>query len=311
MEIILIPSNKSKAYRLSFGIFKIAASVVFLLVVITTGIFYSANQFIEKRAESLYHDLYAERENEWENKFEQQRVSIDSIRINAQKNLDTLSVRLSTLQAHLLRLDALGSRLVDIADISDIDFNMLEPPGLGGPSTITLQDSLCAVDLLGELQIVSHKIEDRNEKFLAMESIWLDSDIHTQAIPHGDVVNNSWVSSAFGWRTDPVSGKKEFHRGIDLVAKSGTHVSSSADGIVTWSGQYAGYGNMVEVSHGNSYVTRYAHNKEHLVDVGDRVIKGQSIAVLGSSGRSTGPHVHFEVIKNGKHVNPRKIISIN
>lgn len=311
MEIILIPNNSNKARRLSFGAFKMFATGLFLLAVITAGIFYSAQQFIEQRTQSLYHELYAERENEWQNKFEQQRVDVDSIRANAQKNLDTLSVKLSTLQAHLLRLDALGAHLVDIADISDIDFNMLEPPGLGGPSAVALQGSLCVGDLLGELRVVSQKVEDHNEKFLAMESIWLDSDIHDQMIPQGNVVNGSWMSSAFGWRTDPMSGKKEFHRGIDLVAKLGTHVLSAADGIVTWSGQYAGYGNMVEVSHGNGYVTRYAHNKENLVVVGDRVTKGQKIAVLGSSGHSTGPHVHYEVIKNGRHVNPKKFISIN
>ncbi len=108
-----------------------------------------------------------------------------------------------------------------------------------------------------------------------------------------------------------MSGKREFHEGVDFASKSGSLVSSVGAGIVTWSGKRFGYGYMVEINHGNGYVTRYAHNKKNLVSVGEKVEKGQAIAVIGSTGRSTGPHVHFEVVHNGKHVNPKKFFSVN
>ncbi|MCK5668827.1 MAG: M23 family metallopeptidase [Gammaproteobacteria bacterium] len=176
---------------------------------------------------------------------------------------------------------------------------------------MTEQTSLGVIDFVEALQAVSQSIEDRSEKFTAMESMLLDSNIQSQILPEGSPVTGGWTSSLFGWRTDPISGKKGFHEGIDFAGRTGSNVSSVAAGIVTWSGKDSGFGRMVEISHGNGYVTRYAHNKKNLVAVGDKVEKGQKIAVMGSSGRSTGPHVHFEVVHNGRHVNPRKFVSIN
>ncbi len=111
-------------------------------------------------------------------------------------------------------------------------------------------------------------------------------------------------------RTDPITGKMEFHGGIDYAGKTGSSILSVASGIVTWSGVRYGYGNMVEINHGNGYQTRYAHNKKNLVVVGQKVEQGQIVALMGSSGRATGPHVHFEVVNNGKAVNPKKYISL-
>ncbi len=188
---------------------------------------------------------------------------------------------------------------------------MLEPPGLGGPLMMTEQTSLGVIDFVEALQAVSQRVGDKSEKFEAIESMLLDNNIQAQILPEGSPVTGGWTSSLFGWRTDPISGRKDFHEGVDLAGRHGSNVSSVAAGIVTWSGGHSGYGKMVEISHGNGYVTRYAHNKKNLVVVGDKVEKGQKIAVMGSSGRSTGPHVHFEVVHNGRHVNPRKFVSIN
>jgi murein DD-endopeptidase MepM/ murein hydrolase activator NlpD len=282
-----------------------------LFLTLVVGTFHIGSEFATSQAEVSYSELDVQRENYWKQEIEKQQVNIDTAKSNAVKNLDALSVRLSTLQAHLLRLDALGSRLIDIANMSDTEFNMLEPPGLGGPLMVTEQKSLGVIDFVEELQAVSQKIEDRSDKFMAMESMLLDSNVQAQILPEGSPVTGGWTSSLFGWRTDPISGKKDFHEGIDLAGRSGSNVSSVATGIVTWSGRHSGYGNMIEISHGNGYVTRYAHNKKNLVVVGDKVEKGQNIAVMGSSGRSTGPHVHFEVVHNGRHVNPRKFVSIN
>jgi len=310
MELILVSNNRNRTYRLPIGLLgTLFIGLVFLALVV--GTFHIGSKTAASQAEVSYSELNAQKDNQLQRELAKQQADIDAAKNNAEKNLDALSARLSTLQAHLLRLDALGSRLIEIANISDKEFNMLEPPGLGGPLMMTEQNSLGVIDFVEALQAVSQSVEDRSEKFTAMESMLLDSNIQSQILPEGSPVTGGWTSSLFGWRTDPISGKKGFHDGIDFAGRSGSNVSSVAAGIVTWSGRHSGYGKMVEISHGNGYVTRYAHNKKNLVAVGDRVEKGQKIAVMGSSGRSTGPHVHFEVVHNGKHVNPRKFVSIN
>lgn len=310
MELILVSNSRNKTYRLSIGLFGIL-SIGLLFLVMAVAVLHLGGKIGASNAEVSYLVLNAEKDSQWKLELEKQQTNIDTAKRNAEKNLDALSARLSTLQAHLLRLDVLGSRLVNIANMSNAEFNMLEPPGLGGPSIRTEQNSTSVIDFVEALQDLSRRIEDRNEKFAVMESILMDSNIQSQILPQGSPVIGGWTSSSFGWRTDPISGKKAFHEGVDLAGKYGTVVSSVAAGIVTWSGRNSGYGNMIEISHGNGYVTRYAHNKKNLVAVGDKIKKGQSIAMMGSSGRSTGPHVHFEVIYNGKHVNPRKFVSIN
>jgi len=310
MELILVSNKRNRTFRLPIGLLgTLFVGLVFLALVV--GTFHIGSKIAASQAEVSYSELNAQKENQWQHELEKQQANIDAAKKDAETNLDALSARLSTLQAHLLRLDALGSRLIDIANMSDKEFNMLDPPGLGGPLMMTEQSSLGVIDFVEALQLVSQRIEDRSEKFGAMESMLLNSNVQAQILPEGSPVTGGWTSSLFGWRTDPISGRKDFHEGIDLAGRSGSNVSSVAAGIVTWSGRHAGYGKMVEISHGNGYVTRYAHNKKNLVVVGDKVEKGQKIAVMGSSGRSTGPHVHFEVEHNGRHVNPRKFVSIN
>ncbi len=310
MELILVSNNRNRTYRLPIGLLGILfVGLLFLIVIV--GTFHVGGRMAAYQAEHSYSALHEKKDKQWKHELEKQQASVNAAKRNAEKNLDALSARLSTLQAHLLRLDALGSRLVNIANMSDIEFNMLESPGLGGPSLMKDQNSLGVIDFIEALQTIGQRIEDRSEKFSAMESMLMDSNTQSQVRPEGTPVSGGWTSSVFGWRTDPISGKKDFHEGIDLAGKSGSIVSSVAAGIVTWSGRHSGYGKMIEISHGNGYITRYAHNKKNLVVVGDKVDKGQNIAEMGSSGRSTGSHVHFEVVHNGKHVNPRKFVSIN
>ncbi len=310
MELIIVSNNRKRTFRLPIGLSG-ALFIGLLFSALLIGTFHVGSKTAISQAKISYLELDVQKENHWKHELENQQANIDAAKKNAEKNLDALSARLSALQAHLLRLDALGSRLINIANMSDKEFNMLEQPGLGGPLIMTEQTSLGVIDFVEALQAVSQRIKDRNEKFAAMESMLLDSNIQSQILPEGSPIAGGWISSAFGWRTDPISGRKDFHEGIDLAGRSGSNVLSVAAGIITWSGGHSGYGNMIEISHGNGYVTRYAHNRENLVAVGDKVEKGQKIAVMGSSGRSTGPHVHFEVVHNGRHVNPKKFVSIN
>jgi murein DD-endopeptidase MepM/ murein hydrolase activator NlpD len=156
--------------------------------------------------------------------------------------------------------------------------------------------------------MLSADLEVREDRLDALEELILDRQLHEDMHPGGRPLADGWISSGFGYRSHPVTGVKEFHRGIDFAGKRGMDVSSVGAGVVTWSGKRWGYGKLVEINHGNGYVTRYAHNKKNLVDIGDTVSKDQLIALLGSTGRSTGPHVHFEVLHKGRVVNPWNFI---
>ncbi len=240
--------------------------------------------------------------------------SLEEVRADTETALNAMVGRVSLLQSHVMRLDALGSRLAQMAQVDDIEFDIDSQPGLGGPHTNLAGNGSgesSEYDFLISLNRLEQALEDRQTKLTAMEAMLMGRSLRASAQPLGNPAKGGWISSLFGYRTDPITGKKEFHLGLDLASKAGTGVTSIASGIVTWSGPNKGYGNLVEISHGNGYVTRYAHNSENLVNVGDRVEKGQVIALMGSTGRSTGPHVHFEVVKNGRHINPRNYISLN
>ena len=139
-----------------------------------------------------------------------------------------------------------------------------------------------------------------------LETLLMDRSLRERLMPSGRPISKGWLSSNFGKRADPFTGKQEYHKGVDFAGKEGADVLAVGDGVVTWSSKRSGYGNLVEINHGNGYVTRYGHNKSNTVEVGETVKKGQQIALIGSTGRSTGPHVHFEVLRNGKQVNPAK-----
>lgn len=241
--------------------------------------------------------------------------ALEDVRLETETALNAMVGRLSLMQSHVVRLDALGSRLAQMAQVDDIEFGVGNPPGLGGPHNLphNLIDNssreLSDYDFLISLNRLEQALEDRRDKLQAMEAMLMGRSLRHQTQPQGNPAKGGWISSLFGYRTDPITGKKEFHPGVDLAGKSGMGVTAIGSGIVTWSGPDLGYGNLVEINHGNGYVTRYAHNKENLVNVGEKVDKGQVIAIMGSTGRSTGAHVHFEVVKNDRRINPRSYIS--
>ncbi len=233
-----------------------------------------------------------------------QRLLITQTRFNAGADLDALAARLGEVQAHAMRLNALGQKLVTIAKLDSGEFNFEESPGIGGPDEPGLQE----LDFGSEIDAVVHELEDREQQLRVLEDVLMSSHMQEEVFPEGRPIQRGWISSYYGTRTNPFSGKLQFHKGMDFAGKEGADVLAVAGGVVTWSGRRYGYGNLVEINHGNGYITRYAHNKEHLVDVGITVKKGQVIAKMGSTGRSTGPHVHFEVLKNGRQINPQKFV---
>ena len=245
--------------------------------------------------------------NEWQADVRQHQVQLKNIREEADADIDALASRIGLLQAHVMRLDALGRKLVHMARIDKAEFDFDSTPALGGPETrpnkVLQPDELSkAIDRL------SLKLEDRENQLSVMENLVLDQNLKKEVVPSGRPITKGWLSSYYGMRTHPISGRREMHKGIDFAGKLGGQVIAVAKGVVTYAGKRYSYGNLIEIAHGNGYSTRYAHNSRLLVSVGDTVEKGFQIAEIGSSGRSTGPHVHFEVIKNGREINPVRFI---
>jgi murein DD-endopeptidase MepM/ murein hydrolase activator NlpD len=244
---------------------------------------------------------------EWQTDVRQHQVQLKNIREEADADIDALASRIGLLQAHVMRLDALGRKLVHMARIDKAEFDFDSTPALGGPETrpnkVLQPDELSkAIDRL------SLKLEDRENQLSVLENMVLDQNLKKEVVPSGRPITKGWLSSYYGMRTHPISGRREMHKGIDFAGKLGGQVIAVAKGVVTYAGKRYSYGNLIEIAHGNGYSTRYAHNSRLLVSVGDTVEKGFQIAEIGSSGRSTGPHVHFEVIKNGREINPVRFI---
>ena len=309
MEFILISNNQKRFDVRCHPFIFIATSLSIVFCILATVYYYGTQHGMDKSTQKMS-DYHALAGNIWENEIEEQKKLVTEARTDAEKHLDAMASRVSSLQSHILRLNALGSRLAKMAELDELEFDSLNPPGIGGPSpTIAVGNSV--PDFLKSLEQLSLEIQDREEKLIALESLLINRSLESRTLPKGSPLKKGWISSTFGWRTDPISGKKEFHEGIDFAGRSGSNVTAAGAGIVTWSGKRYGFGNLIEIDHGNGYLTRYAHNKENLVDVGDRIEKGQAIAVIGSTGRSTGLHVHFEVLHQGKKVNPKKFLVSN
>lgn len=310
MEIIVLLKSKKIRLNLSLGVIT-GSAVFFILASLAIGIFYSGIRYATSQSSEIMHSLQANIASRWETELNKQEKAVNDVKSKTEKSLDAIASRLSVLQGHVMRLNALGARLAKMADIQDLEFGIDNPPGMGGPEKSLEGQSIDVTNILNTLKNLEVTIEDRKEKLTAVESMLINRTLQDQIVPEGHPASKGWISSLFGIRTDPITGKKEMHEGLDFAGKPGTPVSSIAAGIVTWSGPRYGYGNMVEISHGNGYITRYAHNKKNLVSIGDKVDKGEVIAEMGSTGRSTGTHVHIEVMHNGVLVNPKKYIVVN
>ena len=234
-----------------------------------------------------------------------QRDNISTIRQANEDTLDALAIRIAQMNARVIRLDALGRRLTEMAELEEGEFDFESEPALGGPEEPAAAGSNVAIpDVVEAMQSLDNQLDDREAQLGVLESLLMNQNLKARVYPQGRPVNSGWISSYFGKRTDPFTGKPANHTGIDFAGKMGAEVIAVADGVVTWSADRYGYGVMVEINHGNGYATRYAHNSENLVAVGDEVRKGQIVALMGETGRATGPNLHFEVLKNGRRVNP-------
>jgi murein DD-endopeptidase MepM/ murein hydrolase activator NlpD len=237
-----------------------------------------------------------------------QQREVDHLRTNNQLSVNALSVRLAELQAASTRLDALGERLAQMGQLSLDEFDFGQPAPMGGASDLDTLGTYTEADLRVAILSLSDKLRRQSGQLDALQFLMVNRQIESDLTPAGWPVSKGWISSRYGERSDPITGERSMHWGYDFTGKVGTEVLSVASGVVTWAGPRTTYGNTVEIDHGNGYITRYAHNKDLAVKAGDQVSAGQLIASLGNSGRTSGPHVHFEVLKDGARINPRNFV---
>lgn len=240
-------------------------------------------------------------------KVERQQDELAQVRQASQAEVNALAARLAELQAQATRLNALGERLTQIGQLEDGEFDFQESPGMGGEEAGPAVDVPMS-DVNADLQMLSSRFAAAGQQLSVLEALLFDQQLQRDAVPSRLPIHNRYITSGFGSRNDPFGRGRANHKGLDFSARVGDPVLSVADGVVKFSGVNGAYGNVVDVDHGNGYVTRYAHNSRLSVRQGDLVRAGQEIAKAGSTGRSTGAHVHFEVWENGVAVNPRKFL---
>ena len=244
---------------------------------------------------------------QWQQRLVEQQSQVESLRARSRAETQAVGRQLAQMQARLTRMEALGARVTEVADLDEGEFAFAQPVAQGGPSQA--EAALPWPELHTGLDELARDLQARENELEVLESLLRNRDYRHEVSVTGRPVKWGWLSSPYGYRVDPFSGKKAWHAGVDFAGKEGSEVVAVASGVVTHAGKRYGYGKMVEITHSDGYVTRYGHHKNVTVAVGQLVKKGEVIGHMGSSGRSTGPHVHFEVLKNGRQVNPERYVA--
>ena len=308
MKIILISNKIDKVRTLSLNSWaKCALSILLLGIPVTAGTMLGI-KIADGRWELLFDNSIAQMQKE----IVLQREDVDAGRQQLDNSLSGMTLKLAKMRSRLVRLDALGEQLTQIASLEDGEFDFSSTPGLGGPIQAPLIEIANQAEIQEKVSTMFAKLDDsissRESQLQILQSMLSDKKLKSERMVAGRPIKKGWLSSEYGMRIDPFHGKQQWHAGIDFAGRDGDDVIAVASGIVTWSGDRSGYGQMVEVSHSDGYITRYAHNQKNVANLGAIVQKGDVIAQMGSSGRSTGPHVHFEVFKNGRTVDPASYI---
>ena len=288
MHIILVSSKLAKARSLTLTNRHLVASVVFMALLVfslTLGLFWITVRHATEFKLPLLDSLVLSAQEA------QRRKTEEFLR----ENLNAMAVKLGKMQAQLMRLDALGERLSTLAGLKPGEFRFNEAPGRGGAvSSIPPQDFSMA-EFNRHLDQLSRQMENRSDSLGILESQLFDAKVKKKLMPTIPPVDAGWSASSYGWRIDPFNGMLAMHEGVDFPVDIGTPVFAAAGGVVIYSGPHPQYGFLVEIDHGNDFTTRYAHCSRVLVREGEVVQRGSKIAESGSTGRATGPHLHFEV----------------
>ena len=299
MNIILVSNKMAKAKTLSVVQTVLLVAALVLLPVIATLAFLTPEAEINHKGMKALFPM-------------QLRGSM----LSTQVHLDAYAKELGELQARIMRLDAQNQRLAKMAGVkSDVPMNPQVPmspslntqkPGSGGP--LVRSTPMTESDLQAEIAALANAVDNRDDYLSSLEAKILQQSVLKDMLPNSSPIAAAFNSSSYGWRIDPFNGNKAFHEGLDFTADTGTPIRAAADGIVSEANRTPDYGNIVKIQHGSGLETRYAHASKLLVKVGERVVKGQAVALVGSTGRSTGPHLHYEIRLNGAALDPRKYL---
>jgi len=299
MQIILLTKGKKKTISFSENHKKTILVLMSGFILSLAGYFYlpnTAEAELTEQSKKASNELLA------------QRVELERMREKTTNTLDNMALRVGQMQAQLTRLNAVGKHLAKKAKLNSQEFNFDELPAIGSAEVTGSNESFTQNQLLHDIQVLDDQLSLREKQLQLLDVFSANKRLSKEVRPAGLPVAKGWLSSYYGYRADPFTGKKKFHHGVDIAGKSGTSVLAAASGLVTWAGKKGGYGNLIEIDHGLGFITRYGHNKEMIVKMGDLVKQNDVIARMGSTGHSTGPHVHFEVLRHGKKVNPRKYL---
>lgn len=298
MNVIIAANFLRSPKKLAFDQPKVAATALGA-VALVLGLAFTAG-FLARGADGAARAEIAKLQAE----FDQQARELAAARDEAQLEVNAIAARVGELQAQANRLNALGDRLTQVGKLKDGEFNFNELPGQGGAETA---EDVPAGDLLSSLDALEAQFAHSGRQLSVLESMLFNQKLENKRTPAG-MPAPGYISSRYGGRNDPFGRGRAHHAGIDIDANTGDPVTAAAEGVVSYSGVRSGYGNVVEIDHGNGYKTLYAHNSANLVRSGDIVRAGQQIAKVGSTGRSTGSHLHFEVKLEGRQVNPRQYL---
>ncbi len=301
MNIILVSSHLEKAKALTFTrrqLVLLLGAVFFIVVLMVMGLNYLSLKYVDKiDSPSLRSFVMSVQHEEYKKNQQYMR-----------DNLDAMAIKMGQMQAQLLRLDSVGERLAELSGIEPQEFLFNQTPGQGGAlSTMATQD-ISFSEFDNKVQDLSRILDDRMSKLETLDAMIRQDRLKKKMLPSTMPVDVKWYSSSFGARIDPFTGKKAYHEGVDFVAEVGAPIIAAAGGVVVYSALHPEYGNMIAVDHGNDLVSRYAHASKRLVEVGQVVQQGEKIAEVGNTGRSTGPHLHFEVRHKGRPKNPSRFL---
>lgn len=302
MNVILLSKRNGRARQFNLTKPLTLGVVLAVTAVILGGAFTLGLQL----GKGVHHELALAETNRFAALLAQQKQEIAGLKQQLQLRIDAMAMRIGAVNAHIIRLNALGKRLTEMADIDSREFDFDRSPPSGGPEGEGVSAQI--PDLSQMLAQLEQRADLRESQLAALENVILTRELKEEIHPEGRPVSTGYISSYFGERADPFDGLEKFHKGVDFAGNLGSDVVAVAAGVVTWAGERSGYGKLIEINHGDGYSTRYAHNQRTLVAVGQTVKRGESIALMGSTGHSTGPHVHFEVLHNGRPVDPLSFI---
>lgn len=306
MNIIILTDRQGAARAITLSLPVLLAALVALIALPVSALVLTWSLLVDPEAKA--EPVRIDADTVWEQTLAD-LASSESGDEGSHAQLTHMTQQLARLQTRLSRLDALGERLTELAELSDGEFDFNSEPGLGGPE-LRKNSANDESDVQSVIDRLAARIDNRTQQMKLLEQLIMNRSVDSNAMLDFMPVQEGYISSAFGRRSDPITGRIAMHTGIDFSAPRGTPIYAVGAGVVTFSGRNGAYGNMIEISHGDGYKTRYAHAHELKVEKGALVSKGQEIATVGSTGRSTGPHLHLEVYRNGMAVNPGRYIAL-